>query len=583
MRLVTFPCLLAAVLACAVTQAASPPRSHSDALRAFFAAAYEQQLRDEPEEATANGRHEYDDRWTDWSVAGRAARHARRETELRELARLPLDGVTDQDRLSARLFRYSTEQDLAAEDLETHLLRVGQLYGLHTQIYQTIDRMPARSLADYERLLARLHAVPGYVDQHLVVLEEARARGLTQPVVVVDLVVEQLSKQLQQTPETSALLAAFRGFPTNIPAGDQARLRAAATESYEHEFRPAWEKLKAFIDGPYRARARSGAGIGSLPDGKAAYATLVRRLTTTSLSPEEIHRIGEQEVARIEGEMLAAARETGFEGSLEDFSKQLAATPAQHFRDKDEMLAYCRNLAKIIEPQLPGQFRRIPLLLYGVRAIPPDRERATATNAQAAAPDGSTPGWFNLNTYEPQKQFRFDKDALVLHEAVPGHIFQRGVARSMTDLPEFRKYYGNSAYVEGWALYAESLGRELGVYQDAYSRFGQLSSERFRAVRLVVDTGLHAYGWSREQAIEYFHQHAPEASLAEVDRYIYWPGQALAYKLGQLEILRLRRDAEQRLGAKFDVREFHDAVLKDGVLPLELLHEQVERYIAGVK
>jgi uncharacterized protein (DUF885 family) len=218
-----------------------------------------------------------------------------------------------------------------------------------------------------------------------------------------------------------------------------------------------------------------------------------------------------------------------------------------------------------------------------VRAIPPDRERATATNAQAAAPDGSTPGWFNLNTYEPQKQFRFDKDALVLHEAVPGHIFQRGVARSMTDLPEFRKYYGNSAYVEGWALYAESLGRELGVYQDAYSRFGQLSSERFRAVRLVVDTGLHAYGWSREQAIEYFHQHAPEASLAEVDRYIYWPGQALAYKLGQLEILRLRREAEQRLGAKFDVREFHDAVLKDGVLPLELLHEQVQKYIAGVK
>ena len=583
MRLVTLPCLLLSVLVGVAANAATSPHTHGEALRSFFAAAYEQQLRDEPEEATAAGRHEYDDRWTDWSVAGRAERRAHREAELRELARLPLEGVSDQDRLSARLFRYVTEQDLAAEDLETHLLRVGQLYGLHTQIYQTIDLMPARTLADYERLLARLHRIPAYVDQHLGVLEEARSRGLTQPVVVVDLVVDQLTKQLQQTSDNSALLAAFRQFPTNIPAGEQARLRAAASESYERDFKPAWEKLKAFIDGPYRARARAQVGIGSLPDGKAAYAVLVRRLTTTSLSPEEIHRIGEQEVTRIEVEMLAAARETGFQGSLADFSKQLADTPAQHFRDRDEMLAYCRNLAKIIEPQLPGQFRRIPLLLYGVRAIPPDRERATATNAQAAAPDGSTPGWFNLNTYEPQKQFRFDKDALVLHEAVPGHIFQRGIQRSLSDLPEFRKYYGNSAYVEGWALYAESLGHELGVYQDAYSRFGQLSSERFRAVRLVVDTGLHAYGWSRDQAIEYFHQHAPEASLAEVDRYIYWPGQALAYKLGQLEILRLRKEAERRLGARFDVREFHDAVLKDGVLPLELLDEQVEKYISGVK
>jgi uncharacterized protein (DUF885 family) len=237
----------------------------------------------------------------------------------------------------------------------------------------------------------------------------------------------------------------------------------------------------------------------------------------------------------------------------------------------------------IIEPRLPGQFKRIPLLLFGVRAIPADREQATASNAQAPAADGSAPGWFNLNTYQPEKQFRYDKESLTLHEAIPGHIFQGAVARSIPALPQFRKYYGNSAYGEGWALYAESLGRDLGLYTDPYSRYGQLDSERFRAVRLVVDTGIHAFGWTREQALAYFHAHAPAETDAEVDRYISWPGQALAYKLGQLEIRSLRSEAEAMLGAKFDVREFHDAVLRDGVLPLELLHEQVERYIDAAR
>lgn len=280
--------------------------------------------------------------------------------------------------------------------------------------------------------------------------------------------------------------------------------------------------------------------------------------------------------------MQAVVREIGFKGSLQEFAQSLEKSPDQHFKSKDDMLIYCRNTAKIIEPELPTLFKRIPVLLYGVRAIPEDREQASASNAQAPTADGSAPGWFNLNTYEPEKQYRYDKEALVLHEAVPGHVFQGAVARSISGLPEFRKYYGNSAYAEGWALYAESLGAELGVYRDPYSRYGQLSSERFRAVRLVVDTGIHAFGWSRERALEYFHEHAPEESVAEIDRYISWPAQALAYKLGQLEIRALRSQAEVRLGTKFDVREFHDAVLRDGVLPLDLLHEQVESYIGSV-
>jgi uncharacterized protein (DUF885 family) len=279
--------------------------------------------------------------------------------------------------------------------------------------------------------------------------------------------------------------------------------------------------------------------------------------------------------------MQAAMKEAGFSGTVAEFQKKLDADPEQHFKSKDEMLMYCRNIAKIIEPELPNQFRHLPMLLYGVRPIPADREAATATNAQPPSPDFTAPGWFNLNTYEPQKQVKYDKEALVLHEAVPGHIFQGTLAIEQQSLPDIRKFYSNSAYGEGWGLYAESLGSQLGVYRDPYHRFGQLVAERFRAVRLVVDTGIHEMGWTREQAVEYFNQHAPEESLAEIDRYISWPAQALSYKMGQLRIRALRDEAEKTLGPKFDIREFHDAVLRDGRLPLDLLSEQVHAWIAA--
>ncbi|MBS0374404.1 MAG: DUF885 domain-containing protein [Proteobacteria bacterium] len=566
-----------------VAAAPAPAPPSAAALATFFHDAFEERLRDAPEVATSIGRHDYDDRWADWSADGRSGSRRRLEQRLREADRFATGGLSDEDQLSLRLFRYIATQDLAAEDLETHLLRMQALYGLHTRVYLTFDRMPARTVHDYENQLARLHGVPAYVDQQIALLEEATARGLTQPAVVVDLVSAQIERQVGQDAEHSALLAAFRRFPGNVPAADQARLLAAATAAYEHEFLPAWRRLHDYVAVRYRARARARAGIGSLPGGAALYRTLIERLTTTTRAPEEIHALGQHEVERIETAMTGVMRETGFTGTLAEFGRHLDESPDQHFRSKDEMLAYCRNIAKIVEPELPGQFKRIPVLLFGVRAIPEDREQATASNAQAPTADGSSPGWFNLNTYRPEKQFRMDKEALTLHEAVPGHVFQGAVARSVTSLPDFRRYYGNSAYAEGWALYAESLGHDLGLYRDPLSRYGQLSSERFRAVRLVVDTGIHALGWTREQALAYFHEHAPEESEAEIDRYISWPAQALAYKLGQLEIRDLRSEAEHRLGARFDVRDFHDAVLRDGVLPLALLREQVTRYLDAAR
>jgi uncharacterized protein (DUF885 family) len=558
---------------------ASAQTSSAD-LSKFFAQYFEERLRDDPEFATTVGRHEYDDRWSDLSKQGREQRRAHLQQRFDQLQKFGVPGLSEQDVVSVRLLIYDLRTQLDALDLETFLLRVGQLYGSHTRVYLTIDRMPAFTVKDCENIIARLHAVPAYVDQNIAVLNEAIERGLTQPKIVADLVTDQLKSQVAQDAATSPLLEFLKKMAANIPEAERARLRKQATDAFENDFRPAWRKYLDYMQTTYAAHVRPGIGVASLKNGKEDYAILIRRLTTTNATPEEIHKIGEAEVARIEGEMLAIARQTGFSGTVSELEVKLANDPEQRFHSKDEMLAYCRNAAKIIEPELPNQFKHIPWMLYGIRAIPEDREQATASNAQAPAPDGSAPGWFNLRAYQPEKQVRYDKESLVLHEAVPGHIFQNSLARSQRGLPDFRKFYSNSAYGEGWALYAESLGSQLGVYKDPYNRFGQLASERFRAARLVIDTGIHSMGWTREQAQEYFRAHAPTQALSEVDRYISWPAQALSYKLGQLKIVELRRKAEQQLGPKFDVRDFHDVVLRDGSLPLELLQVQLEKYMA---
>jgi uncharacterized protein (DUF885 family) len=553
----------------------------SSELANFFAEYFEERLRDEPEFATNVGRHEYDDRWTDLSAQGREQRRSHLARRLEQLGRFSTNTLSQQDQLSANLLRYDLRTQLESFDLDAYLLRVGQMNGSHNRVYVTIDRMPTRTVNDVENIIARVRATPAYVDQNIALMNEAIGRGWTQPKIVVDLVIEQMSKQVAQDASTTPLLAFLKKMPANIPDAERTRLNKEANDAFENAFRPAWRKLLAYMQNTYLPKARPVIGISSLPNGREWYQILIRRLTTTNLPPEEIHRMGEAEVKRIEEEMLKIARETGFNGSVSELELKLKDAPDQRFHSREEMLVFCRNAAKIIEPELPNQFKHIPMLLYGIRPIPEDREQATASNAQAPMPDGSAPGWFNLKTYQPEKEVRYDKEALVLHEAVPGHIFQGSLARSLKNLPEFRRFYGNSAYAEGWALYAESLGAQLGVYRDPYSRFGQLASERFRAVRLVVDTGIHALGWTREQAQDYFRAHAPTESLSEVDRYISWPAQALSYKLGQLKITELRRKAEQQLGTKFDVRDFHEAVLRDGSLPLELLDQQVEKYISS--
>ncbi len=551
-------------------------------IQTFFAQAFEEQLRDDPELATNVGHHEFDDRWADWSKNGLEQRRAHLQQRLEKLNSFSQSALSPQDRLSARLMAYNLRLQLDAFDLERELFAVGQQNGLHNRVYNTFDRMPARSQHDYENLLARLRAVPAYIDQNIAMLDEAIGRGLVQPRIVVDLVSQQVAGQIAQERNNTRLLAAFRNFPSSIPTAQQTKLRSEANDIYDKQFLPAWRKYHTYLTTKYAGAARTSVGISGIPNGRNDYAILVRFYTTTNLTAEEIHKLGLAEVERIEGEMRQLIKQAGFTGSISDYEHRLENSPDQHFHNKEEMLVYCRNVAKIVEPELPNQFGHIPQLLYGIRIIPVEREAATATNAQAPAPDYSAPGWMNLNTYQPEKQVKYDKEALVLHEAVPGHVFQLTLARALP-LPEFRRFYVNSAYAEGWGLYAESLGTQLGIYRDPPSRFGQLASERFRAVRLVVDTGLHAMGWTRERSIDYFKTHAPDESLAEVDRYISWPGQALSYKMGQLKIRQLRAEAEHKLGSRFDIREFHDVVLRDGILPLDLLQQQVEEWLKSAQ
>ncbi|HLM99832.1 MAG TPA: DUF885 domain-containing protein [Bryobacteraceae bacterium] len=557
-------------------------QTDSSPARKLFAEFFEDYLRLHPGDATQFGRTDYDDQWSDWSAAGREQCAHLDETYLARLKALPLDGLPERDRISAEVLRFGLERELETQRLGLDgLLRVSQLHGAHNWVFQIIDLMPARTVKDYENIIARINAVPLYIDQTIALFESATETGLAQPKVVADLVIQQLSAQVQQTPDNSPLLGAFRRFPTSISKDEQERLQKQAAAAFERSFLPAWRKLLAYMTETYAQKVRAATGVNTVPGGDRIYAYQVRTMTTTRMTPAEIHELGLKEVARIEAAMQAIAHETGFSGSLSEFEAKLAADPAQHFQSKEEMLVYCRNIAMLMEPELPRLFKLLPRTPLGVRAIPPDREAANASHYTLGTPDVTRPGYFNLQAYQPEKQVKYTKTALVLHEAIPGHHLQVSLTQETRDLPDFRKLFafGNSAYAEGWALYAESLGEEVGVGTDPYSRFGRLASERFRAVRLVVDTGLHTMGWSREQAQQYFHEHAPSVGLDEIDRYIAWPGQALAYKIGQLKIRQLRTMAEQRLGPKFDIRNFHDLVLRNGVVPLEVLEQFVTAHV----
>jgi uncharacterized protein (DUF885 family) len=403
------------------------------------------------------------------------------------------------------------------------------------------------------------------------------------PKVIGEKVLTQLNGMDWQDPAKLGFYKPFKQMPASFSDADKQRLDKEGRDAIQSAALPAFLRFRDFMKNEYIPASFAEVGAWQVPNGQATYAYLARSMTTTNLTPEQIHEIGLHEVERIQGQMEKVMRQAGFKGTMQEFLQSLRTDPKYFFQNANDLLEYCRARAKEIDPKLVKLFRSFPRLPYGVEPVPSEIAPGMPEGyADFPAPDGSRPGIFYINTYKPETRPKYDLTSLILHEAIPGHTFQGGIAIELKNIPKFRRYGGYSAYVEGWALYSESLGYEMKLYDDPYVRFGALSNEMWRAVRLVVDTGMHYKHWTRQQAIDYFLAHVATSEFDatnEVDRYISWPGQALAYKIGELKIKELREKAAKKLGPKFDLRAFHDAVLLEGPLPLTVLEKQVNGWI----
>jgi uncharacterized protein (DUF885 family) len=573
-----------AVLLLLLTSFPQIARPQNNGLQKLFSDYYEFRLRENPGEATFLGRSEYDARWDDPSPEHRRQYRESLQQFLGRLQVVPGARLTGQDRLSYRLLDWQLKQEIAETDTVSTYFSVNHLVGGHLSIFSTMAVAPTNTVKDYENQVARLRALPRWVDQTIAAANLAIAQKKIQPRMVAEREVDQLDLEMVSDPLQSPLLKAFTKFPAAIPAPEQERLRASAVDAYARAFLPAWHKLRDYVATTYIPAARDTVGISQTPGGPAMYAFLVKRMTTTNYTPEQIHEIGLKEVARIQSEMAKIRQQLNFTGTAEDFSDQVLNAPRFRFHSEEEILMHGRDVAKRIDPELPRLFKVLPRMTYGVAAIPADRARTSSEYYEEPALDGSRAGYFYMRTVDPEKQSSCCLESTILHESVPGHHLQIALSYETPGVPNFRKISEFTAYTEGWALYAETLGSALHMYETPYEQYGQLQGELFRAARLVVDTGIHTQGWSREKAIDYMYGSGADPSrdfmASEVDRYIAWPGQALAYKIGQLKILELRTLAEKELGPKFDIRTFHDVVLRNGTLPLDILEEQVREWIS---
>ncbi|HEV3485488.1 MAG TPA: DUF885 domain-containing protein, partial [Vicinamibacterales bacterium] len=426
------------------------------------------------------------------------------------------------------------------------------------------------------------------VDDTIALMKRGLAAGLTPPRPVLGKVAENISNQIFEDPTQSPIYQmAFAKFPASIPAAEQQRLQKEAAEVIRTAITPSLRKLHAYWVNEYHPKTRESIAFTELPNGKEWYAFRVRVMTTTDLTPDQIHELGQSEVKRIRAEMERVKEQTGFKGSLEDFFKYLRTDPRFFYNKPEDLVAGYRDIAKRIDPELTKLFGKLPRTPYGVIPVPSYSEKTTTTAYyNAGSPEANRPGYFYANLYDLKSRPKWEMEALTLHEAVPGHHLQISIAQELENVPNFRRYAGYTAFIEGWGLYAESLGPDLGMYTDPHSKFGQLTYEMWRAVRLVVDTGMHTKGWTRQQAIDFFvaNSSKPLHDIeVEIDRYISWPGQALAYKLGELKIKELRAKAERELGEKFDIRAFHDAVLGAGPLPLSVLDSRMIEWTSARK
>jgi len=573
--------LVAAVVPATVSAAATS--STAKELHALFESEWERGLRENPVGASFQGDSRYDDRWPDLSAAALARSHAADRAVLDAIERIPAARLSEADRLNRELFARQYRGEIDAYEWGLRFLPITQRRGVQTA-HQLAEILPFRTAQDYENWIARLGSLDTYVDQTIELMREGMRRGLVQPRVIMDRVPAQIAKQVVTDPAESPFYAPFRKMPDSIPAADQERLRAAARRAIEQDVLPAYARLQKFFNDQYLPACRDTVGVWDTPGGTDWYQDRVRWFTTTELSADEVHEIGLKEVARIRGEMQKVIERVGFKGSFAEFLHFLRTDPQFRYTDPDQLLQAYLAMAKRVDPLLPQYFGRLPRMPYGVRPIPMESAPDTTTAYyQQPSMDGRRAGYYYVNLYKPEERPTYEIPVLTIHEAVPGHHLQIALAQELGEQPKFRRDFEATAFVEGWALYSESLGEEMGFYDDPYAKFGQLTYEMWRAVRLVVDTGLHHKRWSREQAIEFFKANAAKTELDivnEIDRYISWPGQALAYKIGELRIKELRGKATAALGPKFDLREFHDVVLGSGAVPLDVLEANVTAWQA---
>ncbi len=543
---------------------------------------WDRAMRENPTWASSLGDSRYDDRWDDSSFAAIEASHEADREVLKLLDQIPVDSLSPTDRINYRLFRRKYEQRIAGHKFQWYLVPLNQRGGIQ-DAGDLADSLSFDKVADYENWLRRMRSFPEHMQQTIELMRRGAAEKVIHSRIVMQRLPAQIDRQITDDPRTHLFFKPFRSYPGTISAADRERLTAEAERLVRDVIVPEYRKFKTFFETEYLPACHPEVGVWQVPQGAELYAHCCREYTTTELTPDEIHQIGLDEVARIRKEMEAIVAEVGWQGTFGEFLEHLRTDPQFYYEHPNDLLEAYRAICKKVDPQLVKLFRVLPRMPYGVEPIPehiaPD---TTTAYYRRPAADGSRAGTYFVNLYRPEVRPKYEIEALSLHEAVPGHHLQIALQQELDDLPAFRRYSGYTAYVEGWALYAERLGDDLGLYQDPYSRFGQLTYEMWRAIRLVVDTGIHHQRWTRQQAIDLFTEHTAKTLLDienEVDRYIAWPGQALAYKIGELKVRELRQRAEERLGERFDVREFHDVILRNGAVTLDVLDGIVNEWL----
>lgn len=548
---------------------------------------WDHRMRNNPLWATRTGDHRFNDQLPIVSVEESNRRISQQREFLSESQAIDPQSLSTTARLNKQMFERLLEQQIEEHEFKDYLIPISNRSGFHINFPDSRLTSPLETVADFENYIARLRGFSAWANQHIAIMRLGIQSGHTLPAVVLQDYAEPIQTHLVDTPEESLFFEPFQKLPDGVPAAEHARLQAEARIAISESIVPGYQAFLEFMRDEYVPAARGSIGASALPNGRAYYRFCVRKFTTLPLTPDEVHNTGLAEVKRIRDEMDEIRKRVNFDGDFAEFLQHLRTTEKYYPKTKQELLKETSYVLKRIDGLLPTLFKNLPRTPYGIREIPEYiAPQTTAAYYMPPAGDGSKAGFYYVNTYNLASRPLYGIQALSLHEAVPGHHLQLALQQEMEGTPEFRKYASFTAFIEGWALYAERLGLEVGFYTDPYDDFGRLTYEIWRACRLVVDTGVHYFGWTRQQAIEFMEQNSGLSKhniRAEVDRYIAWPGQALGYKIGELKIRALRQQAEQELGERFDVRDFHDVVLRNGAVPLDILEQEVATYIADTK